>query len=91
MIYKIWAYISIFVIAGIAFIPTQTDIERYEREIEIVTSTYHSVNKECPNKNGINLQKAHYMLTVTSPVQRIWVDRHFSDLFAIYCFKFKRL
>lgn len=38
MVYKVWTYISIFVIAGIAFIPTQTDSERYEREIEIVAA-----------------------------------------------------
>ncbi|ADO19450.1 hypothetical protein SP18gp108 [Shigella phage SP18] len=91
MVYKVWTYISILIFLVLVFVPMQQDQERYEREVEIVASTYHSFNKECPNKNGISLQQAYYLSTVTSPKQRVWVERNFAGLFSEYCFNFKRL
>lgn len=63
----------------------------YKREVEVVASTYNKIYKDCPNKNGIELLKANYLLTVTSSSQRAWVEDNFNSVFYDYCLKFKKL
>lgn len=77
-------------ISYIVLSPIMDDVA-YKREIEVVAATYNANNKECPNKNGMELIKAHYLLSITSPIQRVWVSENFNDVFYSYCSKLKKL
>ncbi|AIZ01890.1 hypothetical protein VR5_103 [Escherichia phage vb_EcoM-VR5] len=77
-------------ISYIVLLPIMDDTA-YKREIEVVAATYNANNKECPNKNGMELIKAHYLLSITSPIQRGWVSENFNDVFYAYCSKLKKL
>lgn len=87
---KILIFVVAVLISYTLFAPIVDDMA-YKREIEVVAATYNANNKECPNKNGMDLIKAHYMLSVTSPIQRKWVEYNFNDVFYSYCRKLKKI
>lgn len=87
---KILIFVVVVLISYTLFVPIIDDMA-YKREIEVVAATYNANNTECPNKNGMDLIKAHYMLSVTSPIQRNWVEYNFNDVFYSYCRKLKKI
>lgn len=78
--------LNIYVLSSVKNYPIE-----YNREVEVVASTYYHIKKDCPNKNGLEALRANYLLSIKSPAQREWVYNNFSDIFYQYCYIYKKV